>query len=1164
VIVLPSGDRGEQLLNVVEEWVRSRLLSPAIWVRGQDVKSENGASATTHDGRPPRVRGTIIGRNDRADVDLFRELGQVELTTLRFVVIRWVEGTSIGGSNGPVDQVQDAAVEVLEKYLDFSRPQVTDGGSQMVGTNLIRLNLIFAPSEHAVSDVTHLIRQAWESNVVVAPEDRKSAAAFDGFTRTEDQDTMNRFILANTATASGLWSGVQASVYELDRVKQIPTALSRIVIQRSFVRGILTGGLAVRMAARALTQAIRPDAIVRDRKSKLKYMAPSLVPMRIQLMLDIAMLMSDGLLSYRDYTDFVEPAKQKRGLLSAIWDFAKFCWDKVKALPGWFIEFQLKKLSSAISRRLYGSDGDTEIDASIDFGASRSILDRRLALRVKRISDQQKQLAELLDKPLAVAVQDEHPQLWKDLRSLVFQSLDGRVDGAGTGRPSVVDLSLIQALTDEPEVPFWTRIIAGLKNFWLSIFSKNEVVQPKLAVKEKPRVPSLTDEGIDENHNVKVVGNIALICPDPADTWLPNPEIVSLVGRDVSSRSKGAWMDTLAAREWQSILRQRIDSLQGHVSRYNRLLSTMQSELTSESFGIEDEIREVELQLGILNSRREALAMEISYLGTVEPTVDEDEEADSDVATQALNPPLPAVPENTLFARLKAFFMRVFSRKRNRSTPPPPAPPTGDELFALAQNSVLASADRMASPQYREEIGNEYTQTVENIGKLQELRRHLDVRLRGSAGRESNTEELEESDLENLRLLEEEELRVSEWISDREMSFACLLNQRLNEQYARMDARRNQVEQFTRQNYDVELEGLQNLAEQFTKHFKWRSFLPALAGILLCWNPVGWVLLAAVVPGFFWALVSYHREWSQVGHRLNRAEHQLNYATLLVPHVSREQARLTMLHAQVAGHLEVVAETLYRPWIVSEDLLVDKYDGDIQADSLPTMFDVASVPLNEESKENRDVLQNIVDEVIRRPGWRHDEYRHLVNDMIGEEDAFYADRREGALYSLKESIKSQEILRRNGAQRVEDLETEVRLELLSGSSRPRVVPIRRDPLQGLEVDPTIDLGLGTQGFEWDQYLLEIMNTPTAWGGLTTSDSGVWVDHEKLLSGIDSYVFGPTRLKDHVTAQLAAYTPTTGTEESGVVPVEFAVRVDLSRRLPPEWTHLMKDAVAEMF
>jgi hypothetical protein len=166
IILLPDGEWGEELLDLVDSWSKNWLIQPAYWLKISNIKH--------FEGRPPDVVATVVGRNGRREVDLFQQLSRYSIPILRLISIRLVE------ESVERNAIQDSLVDVLAKYVQDSTPlsRQTESNKE-IGSQLIKVNLIFSPSEATGASYPHLHEPLWNFNIVVAPEDRTFPTGFD-------------------------------------------------------------------------------------------------------------------------------------------------------------------------------------------------------------------------------------------------------------------------------------------------------------------------------------------------------------------------------------------------------------------------------------------------------------------------------------------------------------------------------------------------------------------------------------------------------------------------------------------------------------------------------------------------------------------------------------------------------------------------------------------------------------------------------------------------------------------------------------------------------------------------------------------------------------------------------------------------------------------------
>ena len=75
IIVLPSGDQGQEILDLAQSWSRSWLLTPALWMLADEIP-EIDASQNIDLQVPPTLSAYLLGRDSeqravREKVDVF-------------------------------------------------------------------------------------------------------------------------------------------------------------------------------------------------------------------------------------------------------------------------------------------------------------------------------------------------------------------------------------------------------------------------------------------------------------------------------------------------------------------------------------------------------------------------------------------------------------------------------------------------------------------------------------------------------------------------------------------------------------------------------------------------------------------------------------------------------------------------------------------------------------------------------------------------------------------------------------------------------------------------------------------------------------------------------------------------------------------------------------
>ena len=415
VILLPGGSTGAELEVLVADWTKSWMLKPAFWIsEGQIQESAAG---------PPRIMALVMGRNGSQIVDLFSQLSRLDIHNIRVIAARVV------GPDEKLDRQQDIAVGIIEKYIEQSRPIVTRSGGSEVGIKILKVNLVFAPTEQKGASYVDLLESHWDINLVVAPEDRATPTSFDGFTRYSDNEKMNGFILSNIAATAGLWSGQQRSIFELEnQFSDLSPIQNQVRVMRTFVRGILSEGLAIRVAAEALRRAGSADESSLDGLRSVPN--PNLVGYEanesiriIDQMVEDSLNFQSGALKYKKVSLDVEMNQNASGVFASIRIFARNSWSLMKVLPLWCFAVIWNFIARAVTLKLFGARGREVARGTIDF--PKTDLDKSDAINLIEIKMRREKVIEVLNQWPRNTLRKSEPGLWSDLRKIVLGRMDG-------------------------------------------------------------------------------------------------------------------------------------------------------------------------------------------------------------------------------------------------------------------------------------------------------------------------------------------------------------------------------------------------------------------------------------------------------------------------------------------------------------------------------------------------------------------------------------------------------------------------------------------------------------------------------------------------------------------------------------------------------------------
>jgi len=451
IVVLPAGPEGDRILDVVRVWTGNWLLTPAIWVRAEDVPVNSVG--------PPEIAARVIGRAEtggsaEAEIELFWTLGERHHARVRLLAIQMKQEHEL--------QVQTAeAITQLDRYLSQAMPldperdptRSHDEGD--VFTEFLRINLIVDAAEMEGVHPDFVFRYDWDANVVASPEDRSEPYSSDSpplepvdmsasaepiapglVPRT---DRYFGWVLAQAATAIGLWSGVNETIYDLMRGSS-GKAHEMCIVQRVVVRGIITDGLAIDLATSALGVAETED------EERVRQMQVALQEHGIESIADVdvrervAILVDEVLKGFKSegvgYREF-GPIPAYEAPKESIWRAVRRIVSKgARAsvrIPAVIADLMLQRVGD----RLTVADGESIVSGPLTWNAG-----------VPRVDDG------LFRVPSTPAPSSSglrtSPQLWRDLHELLFAAVDGNPNAS-------VGLDLLTSPKSGQRVVFPTR-----------------------------------------------------------------------------------------------------------------------------------------------------------------------------------------------------------------------------------------------------------------------------------------------------------------------------------------------------------------------------------------------------------------------------------------------------------------------------------------------------------------------------------------------------------------------------------------------------------------------------------------------------------------------------------------------------------------------------------
>lgn len=422
VILLPPKKLGEEVFNLALEWTQHKLLSPAIYIGVEDQGSDITQSMSIIG--PTTIKARVVGRNGSREVSLFDELTRNAISKLRVLACRSVE------KDEKFHEVQDRIVDRLREQVRASAPTERMQDNLMLGTKLILINFISGPAMRNGGSTEHLIEKDWTANIVLSPEDRAEPLGFDSFVNEGDSKYPG-FLLANIASAAGLWTGVNKSIVELSDVEP-STVYDKVMVQRTFARAVVTEGVAIRIAAHALKQieifgnpVADPTFTLKEKTRITDEDSKSLIAGVVKS----SMTADNNALTFQLRVERPEEEDTTVSLVDGIKMFFRFFWERIKTFPLTILEAVTSKVNKKATQVLFGADSGYRIESKKDLQkAGLTKIDKE---EILKIGDVRKSVGEQLQKMLiAPEYRSNHPRLWYEIRRNVFELLDGIHDQA--------------------------------------------------------------------------------------------------------------------------------------------------------------------------------------------------------------------------------------------------------------------------------------------------------------------------------------------------------------------------------------------------------------------------------------------------------------------------------------------------------------------------------------------------------------------------------------------------------------------------------------------------------------------------------------------------------------------------------------------------------------
>jgi hypothetical protein len=318
--------------------------------------------------------------------------------------------------------------------------------------------------------------------------------------------------------------------------------------------------------------------------------------------------------------------------------------------------------------------------------------------------------------------------------------------------------------------------------------------------------------------------------------------------------------------------------------------------------------------------------------------------------------------------------------------------------------------------------------------------------------------------------------------------------------------------------------------------------------------------------------ISYYRGWSQLQRAviLQRADVERVVQGYRI--VRGEENRLRILYAQARNWLDLLRETILKPWSVRESWKQSNLRS-LDLNKLPFAMRVAQAQDDQEAPLY--VLRSAAAKHLLIRGWRARAFEMLIAEIAraaGKGSSFRVESLDrdlphasnGARKLIEEFMSQKSILERVAARHIKPLIEKLQGEAMS-SARPKVLEADFDPLSPIRTDPESIVEYEPEQ-DWDEFLGKSIslrdgtrspNTPLS--ALSMGDAHIQSgEHERVVG----HILMPKRIMNELETKDAGNVVFYPYQETTPSPVDSVVRVDVVGPLELGVTRIMSGEDAQ--
>lgn len=436
LIVLPDFPIAAEVHETAQSWISSGLISNFFFTTpsllGPDFKKDWKI----------QVKSCSEGIDSDA-FDLLEQLGRSQPDRLELLTT-WVLGEA-----EPSQDLIDSTLGV-EEILRNVLSQRVDPASGRPIRPLATIAMAVYPFSWSADEKSASLASKIRSDLIVVCSPEVRAQPWAASAPLKIDDNFPPFVVAQIAAVCGLWSGFSDSIFSIVEKNSDQLATAQPLVVRTIGSIVVAEGVAEKVVLEALRKASDPNSSPFMNSSdngseRPRAISPSqvdLINAELEKYLNRVLGFSSTAFRY-DTGSSNRDLDLSRSSIEALKFFGQFCIKALAALP-LFAWYGISNFGSSLVNKLMGNARDFYPESYS--GLDKDVLGLKAEL-LKGLGQEEK----LAQDAASTASFRQEPDVWRELRRIVFASLDG---GPDVNVKSV--LPLLENVFPDPDKQFQT------------------------------------------------------------------------------------------------------------------------------------------------------------------------------------------------------------------------------------------------------------------------------------------------------------------------------------------------------------------------------------------------------------------------------------------------------------------------------------------------------------------------------------------------------------------------------------------------------------------------------------------------------------------------------------------------------------------------------------